>query len=177
MKDKKYPTTTSILGKLVSMIVAKQGDVQGPKETSRLFMLIRRFGLRPDMDDDQIEAELTRMMEAGKFERPEGEDQDEEAVASQVVADAGWLSNVSSELERVGAVYDQHWELSGETITLRSLTFDPTEEEGVMTVMHRKRREKLFRIRLEDILPALRAMPDGLGTHAVTRELRDHAVE
>ncbi len=175
MKDKRYPTTTSILGKLVSMIVAKHGNVQGPKETSRLFMLIRRFGLRPDMDDDQIEAELSRMLEAGRFDRPEGEE--EEAVASQVVADAGWLSNVSSELERVGAVYDQQWELSGETITLRSITFDPTDEEGVMTVMHRKRRENLFRIKLEDVLPALRAMPDGLGTHAVIRELREHAVE
>ncbi|MHC4916701.1 MAG: hypothetical protein ACYTGB_14540 [Planctomycetota bacterium] len=177
MKDKKYPTTTSILGKLVSMIVAKHGNVQGPKETSRLFMLIRRFGLRPDMDDDQIEAELSRMLEAGRFDPPEGEGEQEEAVASQVIADAGWLSNVSSELERVGAVYDQHWELSGETITIRSLTFDPTDEEGVMTVMHRKRRESLFRIKLEDVLPALRAMPDGLGTHGVISELRKHAVE
>ncbi len=169
----KYPTATSILGKLIAMIVAEHGNVKSAHQTSKLFMRIRRAGISPEMSDAEIEAELFRMMDTGNF-GPEEEAPPEAPVA---VPDGPWHEEVRIEFERVGATFEQEWELSHETITRRALTFDPTDDEGVMMVVDCKRRRELFRVKLEDILPALHKLPDGAGTHNAIAELRKVAVE
>jgi len=169
----KYPTATSILGKLISMIVAEHGNVKSAHETGKLFMRIRRAGISPEMSDAEIEAELFRLMDTGDF-GPEEEPPPEAPVA---VPDGPWHETVRSELERTGATFEQEWELSQEVISRRALTFEPTDDEGIMMVVDRKRRRELFRVRLEDILPALEKLPDGAGAHNVIAELRKVSVD
>jgi hypothetical protein len=173
--DRKYPTATSILGKLISMILAEHGDVQSARETSRLFTCIRRAGITPDMSDEEIEAELFRLIDSGQF-GPDEADGAGAPRAAPAVADAPWQEEVREELERTGAVFEQRWELSNEVLTRRALTFEPTDAEGVLTVMAVKSREQLFQVRLEDVLPALRTLPGGVGTHAVIAELRKRSI-
>jgi hypothetical protein len=174
----KYPTSTSILGKLISLIVAKHGNVRSVHQTGRLFMRLRQLAITPDLPSHKIEAALERLVKSGEFGAVGSESTEADVAPStlEMTADRLWHDEVRAQLERIGATYEKKWELSGEIIQRPALTFEPTDLEGVMEVFDLKRRQELFNIRLEDILPALRRVPDGLGTHAVIAELRKSAV-
>jgi len=174
----KYPTSTSILGKLISLIVAKHGNVKSVHQTGRLFMRLRQLAITPDLPSHKIEGALDRLVKSGEFGPVGSESTAPEVSPStrEMVADRLWHEEVRAELDRIGATYEKKWELSGEIIQRPALTFEPTDLEGVMEVFDLKRRQELFNIGLADILPALRRVPDGLGTHAVIAELRKSAV-
>lgn len=67
MEKKKYPTQTSILGKLIAMIVARHGNARGIKDPKKLFTRLRGLAITPDLPDAQIEEVLQKMVDAGEF--------------------------------------------------------------------------------------------------------------
>lgn len=72
MSDK-YPTRTSILGKLTAMVVKKHGSAKGVGEPREMLTQLEGLAILPTLSDQQIEEALTRMVEAGQFAPPADE--------------------------------------------------------------------------------------------------------
>lgn len=72
MSDK-YPTRTSILGKLMAMVVKKYGSAKGVAEPKEMLTKLQGLAITPKLTDGQIEAALQKLLDSGEFAPPEGE--------------------------------------------------------------------------------------------------------
>ena len=71
MADKKYPTRTSILGKLIAMAVARHGSAKGVAEPTKLLTRLEGLAIMPHLPDEEIEAALRKLIDAGEFAPPQ----------------------------------------------------------------------------------------------------------
>jgi hypothetical protein len=67
MAKKKYPTRTSILGKLITMVFAKYGSAKGLAEDPKMLVRLDGLAITPDLPDETIEEALQRLVDSGDF--------------------------------------------------------------------------------------------------------------
>ena len=159
----KYATRTSILGKLISMLVARHGAPSWKMRPLEMSKELARKGIEPVLPDEEIEAALAGIVDSG------------ELVNEESAAGPKWEEAVSAQLHRVGAVRQQRWELTGEMVFHRVIRIVPVEGAGEASVFDERVMRDLFNVPVDRVLPALKELPDNVGTHFVVEALRNIA--
>lgn len=159
----KYTTRTSILGKLISMLVAKHGAPSWKMRPLEMSKELARKGIEPVLPDEDIEAALAGVVESG------------EMVGEAPGGGLKWEEAVSAQLHRTGAVRQQRWELTGETVYHRVIRIVPIEGTAEASVFDERVMRDLFNVPVEGVLPALEALPGNVGTHFVVEALKNIA--